>query len=437
MVVQDRDGWKDRVSVPGEVRKVHKSEKPIRTKRRLALVAFLGLCAFWFVQSLDGFGGLADRVTPLPTALKGVRASLEQSLGKLFKAEDDNQMAPLANELSETKRLFYDQIVGFGADAKARLSIDEAFEGLKDAMNGFWQNALSRVNRAAGDLSEHSGAVRQDLLVKGAILGTLMLIGLGFGSRLVAVFTRSIRQLDESIRRLGAGDFGKPIRVTGPKNLRYLGDRLDWLRAHLLGREESKKQFMSKVSNEFETPLSGISESTGLLMAEAIGALNPKQRDLVVRLSQDVQRLQSLVDESLHYNQVKDHPSPQPKHAVNMKTLLASVIEDRQDALKAKSLTIKELVQPVEFLGVPDQVRTIVDNLLSNAIKFSPEGGKIRIILRDLGTGMQLEVEDDGPGIDAAERTRIFEPFFRGKAAHTIDTEGAGYPSSAVSRVPD
>ncbi|HYE36887.1 HAMP domain-containing sensor histidine kinase [Methylocaldum sp.] len=433
MVVQDRDYWKNRVSVPGEMREVHKSGKPIRTKRRLAFVVFFGFCAFWLVQSHDGFGGFADRVTTLPTALKGVRASLEQTPDKLLKAESDNKMGSLVNELSEKKKLFYDQIVGFAADAKARLSIDEAFQGLQDAVNGFWQDALSRVDGAVRDLPEHSGAVRQDLLVKGAIVGMLVLICLGFGSGLLAVFTRSIRQLDESIRRLGAGDFGKPIRVTGPKNLRHLGDRLDWLRARLLGREESKQQFMSKVSNEFETPLSGIFESTGLLMAEAAGALNPEQRDLVARLSQDVQKLQNLFDESLHYNQVKDNPSPQPKNAVNMKTLLASVIEDYQDSLKAKSLTIKELVQPVEFFGVPDQVRTIVDNLLSNAIKFSPEGGKIRIILRDLGTGIQLEVEDDGPGIDATERPRIFEPFFRGKAAQTIDTEGAGLGLAIVS----
>lgn len=422
MVVQDQDYWKDRVSVPGEVPKVHKSEKTVRTKCRLVLAALLGLSALGLVlvQSHGGFGGLADRVTPLPAALQDIHASVEQALGKLFRAEDDDKLTPLVNELSEKKKRFYDRIADFGAKAKARLSIDETFYGLEDAVDGFWQDGLSRIDRA----------VRQDLLVKGAILGILLLICVGFGSGLLAVFTRSVRQLDESIRRLGAGDFGKPIRVTGPKNLRLLGDRLDWLRTRLLGREESKQQFMSKVSNEFETPLSGIFESKGLLMAEA---LNPKQRDLLARLSQDVQKLQNLFDDSLHYGQVKDNPSPQPKDAVNMKTLLASVIEDYRDSLNAKSLTIKELIQPVEFLGVPDQVRTIVDNLLSNAIKFSPEGGKIRIILRDLGTGMQLEVEDDGPGIDTTERTRIFEPFFRGKAAHMTDTEGAGLGLAIVS----
>lgn len=261
----------------------------------------------------------------------------------------------------------------------------------------------------------------------------VVLICLGFGSSLLALFCRSIRQLDESIRRLGAGDFRNPIRVTGPKRLRYLGDRLDWLRACLLGREESRQQFLQKISNQFETPLSGISKSTSLLLAEAAGALNPKQRDLVARLNHDVQTLQNLFDESLRYSQIKDNPLPQPKDAVNLKALLESAIQEYQDSLKAKSLTVKQLVQPVEFFGVPDQVRTIVDNLLSNAIKFSPEGGKIRIILRDLGSGIQLEVEDDGPGIEVAERLRIFEPFFRGKAAELTDAEGAGLGLAIVS----
>lgn len=433
MVVQDRDYWKDRISVPGEVRKVHKSGKPVATKRRLALVVFLVLGTFWLVQSHDGFDRLAVRVTALPIGLKGVRASLEQTLGELLKVGGDNKAMLLVNELSEKERLIYEQIAGFTANAEVRLPVDDAFQGLQDALNTFWQEVLSRVDRKVGDLPEHSVVVRHDLLVRGAILVILVLICIGFGLGLLTVLNGSIRQLDESIRRLGAGDFAKPIRVIGPKDLRYLGDRLEWLRVRLLGREESKQQFMRKVSNEFETPLSGIFETTGLLVAEATGALNPKQRDLVARLIQNVQKWQNLFDESLHYNRVKDNPSPQPKNAVNMKTLLTSVIEDYQDSLQAKSLTVKELVQSVEFVGVPDQVRTIVDNLLSNAIKFSPQGGEIRIILRAFGTGMQLEVEDDGPGIESAEYPRIFDPFFRGKAAHMIDTEGAGLGLAIVS----
>ncbi len=403
MVVQDRDHWMDRISVPGEVRKVPRSRKPEPTTWRLMLVVFLVLGLFYLMQSHDGFGWFADRVTTL------------------------------LNELSHSERLIYEQIVGYRADPKVGLPVYKAFQSLQEGLNVFWREVSSRINLKVGDIPKHLEAVRHDLLVKGAILVLVVLICIGFGLVLLSALTGSIRQLDESIRRLGTGDFAKPIRVNGPKTLRYLGDRLECLRARLLCREKSKQQFMHEVSNEFEMPLSNISENIDVLMAQPTGALNPKQHELVARLSQNVQKLQKLLDDSLHYDQVRDNPSPQPKNSINMETLLTSVIENYQDSLKAKSLTIKELVQPVEFFGVPDQVRTIVDNLLSNAIQFSPEGGKVLIILRTVGTGLLLEIEDDGPGIDATEHLRIFEPFFQGKAAQTIDTEGAGLGLAIVS----
>ena len=116
-----------------------------------------------------------------------------------------------------------------------------------------------------------------------------------------------------------------------------------------------------------------------------------------------------------------------------MKRLVESLLEDYRTRLEAKSLTVKELVQPVEYRGTPDQLRTIVDQLLSNAVKFSPEGGEIRIILRALGNVMELEVEDDGPGIDPEEGQRLFEPFYRGRAARAAATEGTGLGLAIVS----
>jgi two-component system sensor histidine kinase GlrK len=115
------------------------------------------------------------------------------------------------------------------------------------------------------------------------------------------------------------------------------------------------------------------------------------------------------------------------KETVNMKHLLESVIEDFQTRLQAKSISLKKLVRPVEISGIHEQLRGIIEQLMSNAVKYSPAGGEIRIILRDSGTQMELEVEDEGPGIEPNERAHVFEPFFRGKTAQGDDNvEGPG-----------
>jgi two-component system sensor histidine kinase GlrK len=102
------------------------------------------------------------------------------------------------------------------------------------------------------------------------------------------------------------------------------------------------------------------------------------------------------------------------------------VLDEHRPRLQAKSLTVKDLVQPVEASGDRGQLRTIIDNLISNAVSDSPVGGEIRIMLRAVGDGMELEVEDDGPGIDEEESKHVFEPFYRGKAAFALGTEGTG-----------
>jgi two-component system, NtrC family, sensor histidine kinase GlrK len=107
--------------------------------------------------------------------------------------------------------------------------------------------------------------------------------------------------------------------------------------------------------------------------------------------------------------------------------LLESVIEEFQSRLKAKSISLKILVRPVVISGIHEQLRSMIEQLLSNAVKYSPPNGEIRIMLRDAGTQMELEVEDEGPGIAFEEREHVFEPFFRGKTAEDDDNaEGPG-----------
>ncbi len=374
---------------------------------------------------------LADLSFPQPyerESYESARTQLRQALDALLKAESDNRMALLANELAEKEKLIHEQIIGAGSAPEVRPPVDEAFRGLHDAAAALWRESSNRVDRKVEDLRGHASSVREGLLLRGL---ALVLVSLVFVAALLAVLTRSIRQMDESIRGLGAGDFMKPIRVKGPSDLRYLGARLEWLRTRLLTLEDSKQQFMRNVSHELRAPFEGIWESTAALADE--GETESEQRDKVARLKENVGKLKELFEEVLHYKRINENPLEHPKQALNMKELLDSIIEDYRPRLKEKSLAVKALIQPVDFIGEPEQMKTIVDNLLANAVKFSPEGGEIRIILRAAGNILELEVEDDGPGVAPEEAEQLFEPFFRGQAAQDLGTEGSGLGLAIVS----
>jgi two-component system phosphate regulon sensor histidine kinase PhoR len=76
--------------------------------------------------------------------------------------------------------------------------------------------------------------------------------------------------------------------------------------------------------------------------------------------------------------------------------------------------------------GDPDWLKRLILNLADNGIKFVPAGGRVIARVRQDGGHARLEVQDDGPGIDPAALTRVFDRFFRADPARSPELEGAG-----------
>lgn len=342
------------------------------------------------------------------------RASFKQALNELLKLNVGNKIALLVNELSEKENLIYQQVISSTTENNPGLPVDEAFQRLREASNTLSREFESHVDHEFNELRLQSESLEQGLLIKAAVLLFISFISI---VALLVILSRSLRQLDASIRRLGSGELEQPISVSGPADLRYLGDRLEWLRTHLMELEISKQKFMHNVAREIELPLANIREGTELLVNEADKEPDSPRQMIALNLSANVEKLKTVSEELVRYSQINVKPEMNRKKTVNMKDLLESVIQDFQMPLQAKSLTLKKLVRPIEITGIHEQMRNIIEELMSNAVKYSPAGGEIRIMLRDSGSQMELEIEDEGPGIDPEERSQVFEPFFRGKSA--------------------
>jgi len=355
---------------------------------------------------------------------ESTRASFKQALSALLKLHVDNKIALLVNELSEKENLIYQQIISSASENTLKLPVDEAFQGLRESSVSLSREFESYVDHEFNELRQQSESLEQGLFIKGAVL---LAVSFMFIAILLAVLSRSMRQLNSSIRRLGSGELEQPIDITGPSDLRYLGNRLEWLRTHLMALEVSKQQFMHNVAREIDLPLESIRDDAERLVNGAVDQPDSARQDIARLLCNNVDKLKTVSDELLRYSQINAKPETNRKQTVNMNDLLESVIKDFQARLQAKSISLKKLVRPVEIEGIPDQLRGILEQLLSNAVKYSPTGGEIRIMLRDSGSQLELEVEDEGPGIDPNDRSHVFEPFFRGKTAQSDDNvEGPG-----------
>jgi len=342
---------------------------------------------------------------------ESTRTSFKQALSQLLKLHVDNKISLLVNELSEKENLIYQQIVSSASDNNLKLPVDEVFQGLRESSYGLSREFESHVDHEFNELRQQSESLEQGLLIKGAVL---LVISFIFIAILLSILSRSMRQLDTSIRRLGSGELEEPIDVTGPSDLRYLGNRLEWLRTHLKELEISKQQFMYNVAREIDLPLESIREGAELLVNGMEEESNNARQDIARLLCNNVGKLKTVSEELVRYSQINSKLEMNRKQTINMKVLLESVIEDFQTRLQAKSISLKKLVRPVQISGIYKQLRTIIEQLMSNAVKYSPAGGEIRIMLRDSGMLLELEVEDEGPGIALEERAHVFEPFFRG-----------------------
>src|SRR3989441_11255059 len=98
-------------------------------------------------------------------------------------------------------------------------------------------------------------------------------LGVLLAAGVTLLIARPIRQLDQAIRRLGAGEFEGDIRVGGPADLKYLGGRLEGLRERLIELEQQKRLFLRHVSHELKTPLTALREGSEVLADETAGAL--------------------------------------------------------------------------------------------------------------------------------------------------------------------
>lgn len=238
--------------------------------------------------------------------------------------------------------------------------------------------------------------------------------------------TRPVRAIEKAIQRLGAGDFVTSIKVGGPQDMAFLGERLDWLRQELASFEKEKSKFTAHVSHELKTPLSSIREGASLLLEGGAGSLTPEQQEITEILGKNAIQLQKLIENLLGYNMALAKSTVTNRSTWSMTEMVEDILNAIKPVILKKELTMDVRLDPLEIYADRHLLRSVVDNLLSNALKHTPKGGTIHISLFRESGAMILDIADSGPGIPSEEAKRIFEPFFQGTSVSSSPIKGTG-----------
>jgi len=282
--------------------------------------------------------------------------------------------------------------------------------------------ATQLTQRAIERLQQTASQGRETWLYVG--LASLV-IAVALAILFAVLIASPVRQLDQAIRRMGTADFKHAIQLTGPEDLRYVGQRLEWLRSRLHELEEQKARFLRHVSHELKTPLTAVREGAELLRDNVGGRLSPEQQDIVRIVRDNTLSLQKLIEDLLAYQSTRAL-EPATLGPVALADVVARVTREQKLAAYARLITLETRMQPALVIGDAERLRTIVDNLLSNAIKYSPRSGDIAVELTARDGFAVLDVRDEGPGIPNADRNRSFELFHQGPAPADASIKGSG-----------
>ncbi len=249
-------------------------------------------------------------------------------------------------------------------------------------------------------------------------LGVVVWLGVGRALRPVEDIRATVGEITE--RHLSTR---VPVPATGDEVARLattMNEMLDRLDAASM----RERQLVADASHELRSPLA----SVRALLETRDASPDPAAHDAEAMAA--VIRLQSLVDQLLELAS-QDADVPVPNRPVDLDDL---VLERAAGLGTATGLTVDtQAVSAGQVLGSEEGLRRVVDNLLGNAARHARS--RVRVELREADGWVQLVVADDGAGIPAGERTRVFDRFTRLDDARTHDRSGAGLGLAIVAGV--
>ncbi|MGH3736560.1 MAG: HAMP domain-containing sensor histidine kinase [Micromonosporaceae bacterium] len=233
--------------------------------------------------------------------------------------------------------------------------------------------------------------------------------------------TSPLRAMTAAARAMAQGDYTRRVRATSRDEVGELARAFNQMASDLEAADRQRRELIANVSHELRTPISAL---RAVLENLVDGVSSPDPETLTRALAQ-TERLGALVSDLLDLSRLDAGVVPLRRERFAAAPWLAGVVGE---ASVGRSLKVCVDVVPEELTAVGDPARLhqVVANLLDNAVRHGPAGGTVTVAARaDERGGLLLEVADEGPGIPAEARARVFERF-HGAAASRDGTGGTG-----------
>ncbi|WP_457551164.1 ATP-binding response regulator [Desulfobacula sp.] len=198
-----------------------------------------------------------------------------------------------------------------------------------------------------------------------------------------------------------------------------------------------KSDFVSMVAHEIKSPLNSILMQLNVVLDGLAGELTEKQKEILQRSSDRIKSLTKLSTELLDLSKIESGLINQEREEIDLAELIKGQIAFYQDKANSKSLhlTMEKTKKEIKIMGNRINLEEVVSNLISNAIRYSPNGGKITILVDEKSDCAKIVVSDTGFGIPKKDLEHIFDRFFRVKNEQTRYINGTGLGLAIVKSI--
>jgi len=282
-----------------------------------------------------------------------------------------------------------------------------------------------RYRLLVGDRSDRIEALSQKVLWRFALaFAALLALGVAGGFALSRAVQRRMAAISGTAQAIIDGDLGRRVPVRGDDDLSRLATTLNRMLDRIGALMDNLRQVTSDVAHDLRTPLNRLRQR---LERSARQAGDPAHRAEIEGALNDVDAILATFAALLRISEVEAGARRAAFRRVDLRALARAVAEDFGPAAEDSGHRLEfDDGPPVWIEGDAELLTQMTVNLVENALRHTPKGCLVRLSAGESGGLPVLTVSDNGPGVPAAERARLFDRFYRLERSRSTPGSGLG-----------
>ena len=226
--------------------------------------------------------------------------------------------------------------------------------------------------------------------------------------------TRPIVNLAKAAERFGKGDFVKDIRPSGASEIRKAAYEFDRMAKRIDRHLKQRSEMLSGISHDLRTPLTRLKLQIAML----------GQKDVSLKMSKDIDEMETMLKS---YLQFAKSQAVEDSFAININKLFKEI----QDEKSSKNLHLY-LPNEIILVGRRNALKRCFNNLIENGLHYAKN---VYVKINNTNNMLNINIEDDGPGIPINQYKNVFKPFYRLDQSRNQNKSGVGLGMSIAEDI--